>query len=130
MACTGNQSTISDGLTWAGIVTRIGGLSLNRQALDNSDLSTATWATMCQGDLIGSDPVQVDLLWDPTADNSGLPPIEAAEATWTIVRPDGSTIVGTGFIVNSTSGDLANNELQEGSMQLQYSGSLSFGFPS
>jgi hypothetical protein len=127
MACTGNQSTIGDGATWAGVVTRIGGVSLNRAGLDNSDLSTADYATMCQGDLITIDPLDVDLLWDASA--TGLPPIEAAEATWTITRPDGSTIEGPGFIVNSTSGDLANNELQEGSMQLQYSGALTFGLP-
>lgn len=127
MACTGNLSTISNG-TFAGTVTRIGGLSLNRLALDNSDLSTATWATMCQGDLITSDPVDIGLLWDALTANA-LPPIENAEETWTITRPDLTTIVGPGFIVNSTSGELANNELQEGSMQLQFSGALTFGTP-
>lgn len=134
MACTGNQSTISNGLAWAGTITRIGGVSINREALNNSDLSTGSsdpvgerYATYCQGDLLDTDPLDIDLLWDSTVAN--LPPIEDIERTWTITRPDSSTIVGTGFIVNSTSGDLVNNELQEGSMQLKFSGSLSFGPP-
>ena len=120
MACTGNGATLTNGGTWTGKITRIGGFGLTREAIPNSDLSTVEYATNCQGDLITIEPLDVDLLWD--AADGKLPPIGDPPTDWTIVRPDGSTIIGEAFVTSSVSSELANNELQEGSMQLTYTG--------
>ena len=127
MACTGNGATLTNG-TWTGKITRIGGFGQTREAIPDSDLSTTGYATNCEGDLITIEPLDVDLIWDAAA--VALPPIGTDSETWTLTRPDGSTIVWPAFVTSSVSSELANNELQEGSMQLTYTnGDITFGAP-
>ena len=125
MGCTGNSAMLTDGSWTAAVnITTIGGLTKSVPALDQSTLATEDYAVMCRGDLITLGPIDCAILWDQ--DNE--PPIEQGEVPWTLTFPtptgksQGATLVGTAFITESTGPDLTNNELQEGSFQLQFKG--------
>jgi hypothetical protein len=119
---TGNQAT----LTWAsydGRIRRIGGLVETLEALDDSDLSTTNYEESLPADLIVLEPQDYDIFFDPND-----PPTFDGAGAITVTWPDwtGSatpmTLGGSGFLVQRTWGDLANNELNLGGFQIKWDG--------
>ena len=106
------------------LVVSIDGLEETLEALQDSDLSTTNYHTMCPADLKEISPVTAAIRWEqdnvaPIAGGVGL-------ITLTYQLEDGesipATLKGTGFITGRTSPSLANNEIAEGSITFQFDG--------
>lgn len=128
MAQTGNLATISFATSgFTAKYTEIGTPNESVPVLDDSDLSlpAGSYATKVPGDLIDHGPINCKFWFDIDA----RPPIRTEE-TVTITFPkkstqtNGGTISGKAFITERTGPTLANNQLQSGEFNLQFTGKV------
>jgi hypothetical protein len=102
----------------------IGGYTQSIPALDDTDLSNATYHSKVRGDLIDIGPIECTIFYDPDTP----PAITTVAQSWVLSFPAHQThtvpakITGTGFITESGSPELVNNELMMGTFTLQWDG--------
>lgn len=122
---TGNSGTVAFGTSsWTGDIIRISGFARRYQALNKSVLSDTQHEVYERGDLIDFDAITLDIFWD----HDDLPPIGAAKETISITYPPAShatdgTIVGEGWLEEVVSGQMANNEMMQGTVTIRFTGS-------
>ena len=128
---TGNGTTIAFGTSaYSFTVTKIGGFTQEREALDASDLSTVDFAKVLAGDLVAPGEFEVEGIFDSGTDMSEagvIPPITGAAETITITPPKGSnttagSVSGTGFIKSFTSAEFSNEDLMRFSFTVAWEG--------
>ena len=111
------------------LIVSIDGLEETLEALQDSDLSTTNYHTMCPADLKEISPMTAVIRWE----QNDVAPLSNAFAnigliTLTYALEEGestaATLKGTGFITGRTSPNLANNEIAEGSITFQFDGKL------
>jgi len=119
MAQTGNTGTLANAGGWVGAFIRIGELTDSMPALDDSDLSNTAVNTKTRGDLIELEPITCEVFYDP----EDPPPLIISEQ-WivTFPFPTGATIVGSGFLTETTTPELVNNQLMIANLALQFDG--------
>jgi len=121
---TGNGSTLV--FADSGFVAnyqRLGGIEQEVPEVPDSQLLTEDFETRRPGDLITPGDLEAELQYD--ADNP--PPLRTVElATLTYPVPEGlsngATLAGTGWIQKRNTPDLANNELQVGTLVFMFDG--------
>lgn len=125
-ADTGNGATISFGTSgWSGRVTRIEGADFSREMLDNSDLQSTGHAKKTPGDLPDAGSNQIEFFFRSDDD---WPPYDGDPETVIITYPifPGRTTpakkTGTAAISSFTEPTLANNELQQATMVVTWTG--------
>lgn len=105
-------------------VVSIDGLEETLEALQDSDLSTTNYHTMCPADLKEISPMTAAIRWE----QDDVPPIDGTVGLITLSyqlesgESTPATLTGTGFITGRTSPNLANNEIAEGSITFQFDG--------
>jgi len=121
---TGNGATLVFGITgFTANYNRIGGSEQEVPDINDSHLQTTGFETKRPGDLTDAGEVEAELQYD----SDTPPPLKTVEiATITYPVPEGlsngATLAGTGFIKKRTTADLANNELQIGSLVFMWDG--------
>ena len=124
---SGNGATlVFTGIGFTPLVVSIDGLEETLEALQDSDLSTTNFHTMCPADLKEISPVTAAIRW---AQGNVVPMTGAVGLiTLSYQLEDGEStpaaLTGTGFITGRTSPSLANNEIAEGSLTFQLDGKV------
>ena len=125
MSKTGNGATLTTtNPAWTGRIRVIGGITQSYPILENNDLLTTGQSRVCIGDLKEVSPAEIQIFYDP----DDPPPVGSIGHTFTITYPIynggslGANIAGTGFLHESTTPELANNQLLEGSFMIQFDG--------
>lgn len=121
---SGNSTTLVFGTSsFTPVLVSADGLEETLEALQDSDLSTTNYHTMAPADLKEISPLTCAIRWE----NGDVPPIGTVEPiTFTFPLESGQTVgatlAGTGFISGRTGPNLANNEIAEGSITIQFDG--------
>ena len=122
---TGNGATLAFGTSgFTPLVLSIDGLDETLAALDDSTLATTNYRTMCPGDLIEMAPFTVAIRWE----QDDLPPLNVVAETITLTyalesgESSGATLIATGFLTGRTGPSLANDEIAEASIAIQFDG--------
>ena len=130
---TGNGATLvfTTSSTFTPAVVSIDGLEETLAALQDSTLATLGHHTMIPADLIEIAPFTVAIRWDNDA--AQIPPLGVAEIiTLTYPTLSGEStpadLAGTGFITSRTTPSLANDEISEGSITIQFDGKTAPAF--
>ena len=102
----------------------IGGYTQTMPALDDTDLSNTTYHSKVRGDLIDLGPIECTIFYYPDT----VIEIDEAAQSWVLTFPAHQTltvpakITGTGFITETSSPELVNNELMMGTFTFQWDG--------
>lgn len=90
-------------------ITRIGGTTMSREAVETTHLGTTVQRTFSPADIYDAGECEIEIIWDQNAGT--FPMIGAAAETLTItyaIKAGGSTagtLAGTGFITSVTGPD-------------------------
>lgn len=121
---SGNGATLTFATSgFTPLVVSMDGLEETLEALQDSDLSTTNYHTMCPADLKEIAPFTAEIRWE----QDDIPPLGTVELiTLTYQLESGesvaATLTGTGFMTSRTSPALANNEIAAGSIAIQLDG--------
>lgn len=127
MADTGNTSTIAFGTTtgFTPAVTVIGGLEETLEALEISDLATATDKEYQPDDLRDREPITCQYQYDQSAGTfCPLGVVETITITYGLKSGEATaaTLAGSGFVRRRKSGDIQNGELMIGEFDVFFDG--------
>ena len=98
---------------------------ITRESFPTSHLGTTGGMTFMPGDLYDPGELELGVLYNATA----RPVFTATAETITIVYPNGTgtaSMAASGFITGFTPGNLTLEGLQEGSITVKFSGSITF----
>jgi hypothetical protein len=121
---SGNGAAFTFGTSgFTPLAVSIDGLEETLEALQDSDLSTTNYHTMCPADLIEISPFTAEIRWE----QGDIPPLGTVELiTLTYQLETGesvaATLTGTGFLTSRVGPNLANNEISSGSITIQLDG--------
>lgn len=124
-----NGSTITFSTGYSAKIQQVGGVLPRSVAVADAtpiDQAASSYKLMKASQRMGHDPISVQFFVKPSI---GLPALGLDDQI-TITFPDGETIVGNGFIVSDSLGDMVSDELMVGTRDFQFKGGTVAGdFP-